>query len=251
MLSYYVRHRVFGLLNHLDLLADMADEAGLTDAEESVGRIEEGALALLRLCTELECYYQHSEFPVLEPVMMEEYLLELFRALDFRMVPAGVRMEYQVECGDAVCLLEKKRFETGFLHMVAAAVRYLRMSGAQDGSITFRCGVKSGELRMLLQDTCSDFSELRSRDSVGTYLKLDTTGEVLPLKRMGYELLEQAVENSDGSCLLENGNPGVRLLIRLPLSSEKPRLADEPAYRASNDSSGRASLMNIILADLL
>ncbi len=213
---------------------------------------------------------------VCSPEEKDDGLISLVELPDYcvgKRLPSDVAVRIRLSCANGQNVIQKEDavfcpcFQTAMLRRLhaqivlqllkdileggAAAVRYLRMSGAQDGSITFRCGVKSGELRMLLQDTCSDFSELRSRDSVGTYLKLDTTGEVLPLKRMGYELLEQAVENSDGSCLLENGNPGVRLLIRLPLSSEKPRLADEPAYRASNDSSGRASLMNIILADLL
>lgn len=252
MMSYYVRRRVFGIFNQLDLLSEQMEETGSENAADSIARIEEGCLALLRLCTDLSVYYRRDENPVLAPVPMGDYLLRIMQELDFRLIPVDVRVDYEIDCGNVVCMLDKERLEIGILNMAAASVRYFRNSGIQDGFLSCRCTEADGELRILLSDNCSIFSELRSVPSMANFLKLDATGEVIPLKRVGYEILERAVENAGGSCLLENCSPGIRILIRLPIleDSAEFRVEDEPAYTVQRDMNGRASLVNIMLADL-
>lgn len=252
LMSYYVRKRVFGIFNQLDLLAEQMEETGSESAADSIARVEDGCLALLRLCTDLSVYYRRDETPVLAPVPMGNYLLRIMQELDFRLIPAGVRLDYEIDCGNAVCMLDRDRIAIGILNMLAASVRYCRSSGIQNGVFTCRCKEADGELRLLLSDTCSVFSELRSAPSAENFLKLDVTGELFPLKRVGYEILERAVEDSGGSCLLENSSPGIRILIRLPILEDRPelRVEDEPVYTAQRDMNGRTSLVNIMLADL-
>lgn len=250
LLSYYIRDQVFRMMNQLDQLSEQAEEAGCYNAADSAARVEEGCLSLLRVSQNLNLYYYREENPLLTPVSMQPYLLEILRQLEFRLIPAGIGLEYSVECQNAVCLIPKERLEIGILNMAAASARYLRVQSDKNRLLTCRCTNEESELRILLTDNCSSFFEMEE-GILGDEIRLDTTGEIIPFKKIGYQILEQAVLDAKGSCLLENGRPGIRLLVRIPVQGDTlPQVEDEPAYTPSRSTTGRFSLVNIQMSGL-
>ena len=250
LLSYYVRQQVFKIMNQLDSLSGQVEEAGCYQASGSIARVEEGCLSLLRLSGNLTLYYQHEEPPLLRSVRAGDYFLRILQEAEFRLAAAGLRLDYAVDCGDAACLLPADRLEAGLLDMMAASARYLRDEAEENRVLTCRCTAGDGEVRLLLSDNRSVFAEVEEHSLHGG-MRLDSTGEVMSVKGIGYRILEQAAADAGGSCLLENGRPGIRLLLRLPESGEPgPQVKDQPVYTPSCDPDGRFSLANILLSGL-
>lgn len=250
LLSYYIRDQVFRMLNQLDQLSEQAEEAGCYNAADSAARVEEGCLSLLRVSQNMNLYYHQEENPLLTAVSMQPYLLEILRQLEFRLIPAGIGLEYSVDCQDAVCLIPKERLEIGLLNMAAASARYLRVQSEKKRLLTCRCTAEHGELRILLTNNCSSIFEIEE-GILGDEIRLDSTGELVPFKKIGYRILERAVSDAKGSCLLENGRPGIRLLVRIPVQDGLlPKVEDEPVYTPSRNTNGRFGLVNIQMSGL-
>ena len=250
LLSYYVRQQVFRMMNQLDCLSGTMEETGCFQAAGSIARLEEGCLSLLRLSSSLALYYQQETPPVLAKVQMQAFLLRLLQEAEFRLAAAGIRLEYTVDCGEAVCRLPQDRLEAGLLNMMAASARYLKEEPEGNRVLSCRCTAEDGEVRLLLSDSRSACGEI-GNCSFGSSMQLDSTGEVMPLKGIGYRILERAAADAGGSCLLENGRPGIRLLLRLPEAGKRsPRVEDRPAYTPSCDPDGRFRLANILLSGL-
>lgn len=248
LLSYYARQRVFGLLNQLDILAQHAEDGAFANAADRIGRMEDTCLTLLKLCENLSLYYGREGTVVLQPVPMEDCLLRILHELEFRLIPLGLRIEYDVNCGGAVCLADRGRLEAGLLNLAAGTVHCFRQKGGTGSLLSCRCWTADGSVQLLLTDNCSDAADLCAQRE--PQLRLDSSGELLPLKRMGYDILERAVEDAGGTCILAGLSPGIQVMIRLPMEEDALRLRDEPAYTLPRSQDGRTSLMNVLLAGL-
>ena len=248
LLSYYARQRVFGLLNQLDILAQHAEDGAFANAADRIGRMEDTCLTLLKLCENLSLYYGREGTVVLQPVPMEDCLLRILHELEFRLIPLGLRLEYDIDCDGAVCLADRNRLEAGILNLAAGTVHCFRQKGGTGSLLSCRCWTADGSVQLLLTDNCSDAADLCAQRE--PQLRLDSSGELLPLKRMGYDILMRAVEDAGGTCILAGLSPGIQVMIRLPMEEDALRLRDEPAYTLPRSQDGRTSLMNVLLAGL-
>ena len=102
LLSYCIRTKVFGICNQLDDLACRAEENGNDKALDSIARVEEQCLGLVRLSSNFNLYYRQ-DTSLLESIPMEEMLSNLCRRMELQLIPLNLRFDYAVSCGSAVC----------------------------------------------------------------------------------------------------------------------------------------------------
>lgn len=249
LLSYCIRKKVFGICNQLDDLACRAEENGNDEALDSIARVEEQCLGLVRLSSNFNLYYRQ-DASLLESIPVEEMLSSLCRRMELQLIPLNLHFDYAVNCGSAVCRVDWTRLQAGILNIAASSAQYAHSFGKKDAVLLFRC-CRAGEfLRFLLEDDVSLFSDLFTDEN--SALQLDESGQPLPSKRIGYRILERAVQEAGGICFLDDRSPGIRIRFQIPVSDGLPAfdLHDAPAYYSDASPNNRTDPVRIMLSDL-
>ena len=181
---------------------------------------------------------------------MEEMLSNLCRRMELQLIPLNLHFDYAVSCGSAVCRVDWTRLQAGILNIAASSAQYAHSFGKKDAVLLFRC-CRAGEfLRFLLEDDVSLPSDLFTDENSAP--QLDESGQPLPFKRIGYRILERAVQEAGGICFLDDRSPGIRIRFQIPVSDELPAfdLHDAPAYYSDASPNNRTDPVRIMLSDL-
>ncbi len=248
LLDAWIRQGTFRIFNNLDQLSEVLEKAGGTRGWDSVERIERNCQQLLRLSSNLGEYYSAgNDTGMWEEVAMDAFLDELCREVDFRLDVLGITLERELRCAGAVCRISRRRFAAALLNLIDLSAAY----APENGRMRLDVSRSGRELVLAFRDGHTPAGKLKDGfGCMAAFIREGRSDLCMPQVSLG--ILDRVAREHGGSCLVENAGPGLKAVVRLPLSEQDapPQVQDEPAYTVRYRGQNRTSLVSLLLSDL-